>query len=64
MGKIILVRSGALMCRLEPVTAVSYDGVSPTVTIDRPVALDGTEPSMMVPLTSCFEFDADMMEHV
>ena len=61
-GKVILVKTAT--CRLEPVTALNYDGVSETVTIDRPVNLDDDEPTMMVPLARCFEFDADMLEHV
>ncbi|MEO8257053.1 MAG: hypothetical protein ABI868_06870 [Acidobacteriota bacterium] len=62
MGKVVLVKCAS--GRLEPVTAIGYDGVSETVTINRPVSIDGGQEVMMVPLSRCFEFDADMMEHV
>jgi hypothetical protein len=61
-GKVILVRSA--QGRLEPVTAISYDGVSQIVTLDRIVQLEDEPPTLEVPLVRCFEFDADMMEHV
>ena len=61
-GKVILVKT--VTGRLEPVTALNYDGVSETVTINRPVQLDDGEAVMMVPLARCFEFDDEMMEHV
>lgn len=62
-GKVILVKTQDDYPKLIPVTALKYDGTTETVKIDREVTIDGVLTTT-VPKHRCFEFDADLMEHV
>lgn len=62
-GKVILVKTSS--CFLIVATALSFDGESETVILDRPVELDAnSEPTIEVPKQLCYEFDPDMFQHV
>lgn len=63
-GKVVLVKTHNTWPKLIPATALRYDKASDTVLLDREIAIEDQEPSNIVPKSRCFEFDADLMEHV
>lgn len=63
-GKVIMVKTDDTFPRLLPATALEFDGTTQTVTLHRPMPCGPGDPSDSVPLERCFEFDADLMNHV
>jgi hypothetical protein len=63
-GKVIMVKTDDAFPRLIPVTAMTYDSTTQTVVLDRVVACGAGEPSNIVPLHRCFEFDIDLINNV
>jgi hypothetical protein len=62
MAKMIMVKtaSGDEPSTLVPAIVEMYDGVSDSVVLRDTVTIDG-EPSSVVPLSICYEFDDPMM---
>lgn len=65
VGKVIMVKTSDAFPRLIPVTAITLHDQTQCVELKQIITMGGDGAAVnLVPITSCFEFDATLMNHV